>query len=135
MKAYLAIKFYEDFSNRQEVEALLGCLEEAGFESVCVVRDCEAWGRYTFQPSVLMQKSFDLIEASDVVVIELSEKGVGLGIEAGYAHAKGIPVVTIAKTGSDISKTLRGISDAVFHYHDYTDLTAPLMQLRQKLQT
>jgi hypothetical protein len=57
-----------------------------------------------------------------MIVIELSEKGVGLGIEAGYAFAKGIPIITIARTGSDISETLRGISQDIFFYESYTQL-------------
>jgi len=57
-----------------------------------------------------------------VVLVDLTEKGVGLGIEAGYAYANGIPIVTIAQTGADISETLRGIASTVFFYTDYTDL-------------
>jgi len=30
------------------------------------------------------------------MVVDLTEKGVGVGIEAGYARARGIPIVTIA---------------------------------------
>jgi len=71
---------------------------------------------------VLMQKSFHEIDKSDVIIVELSEKGVGLGIEAGYAYAKGIPIITIARSGSDISQTLRGISQDIFFYESYTQL-------------
>ncbi len=69
-----------------------------------------------------MKKTFDLIGECDLVIIELSEKGVGLGIETGYACAKGIPVVTVAKRGSDISETLRGISEEIIFYDDVRDL-------------
>ncbi|HEX9925880.1 MAG TPA: hypothetical protein VGD99_24705 [Anaerolineae bacterium] len=48
-----------------------------------------------------MARSFVEIDSSEVVVIELSAKGVGLGIEAGYAYARRIPIVTIARTGSN----------------------------------
>jgi nucleoside 2-deoxyribosyltransferase len=52
----------------------------------------------------------------------LTEKGVGLGIEAGYAYAKGIPIITIVKSGSDISETLVGISKKIFLYNNIEDL-------------
>jgi hypothetical protein len=43
-------------------------------------------------------------------------KGVGLGIEAGFAFARGIPVLAAARAGSDISATLQGISARVCLY-------------------
>ncbi len=52
----------------------------------------------------------------------MTEKGVGLGIEAGYAYAKGIPIITIAERGSDISETLKGISKEIFFYDNIEDL-------------
>lgn len=63
-----------------------------------------------------MELTFEKISVCDLVVIDLTEKGVGVGIEAGYAFAKGIPVITIAKRGSDISDTLAGISKKVIFY-------------------
>ena len=38
-----------------------------------------------------------MIDFCNILVIELSEKGVGPRIQAGYAYAEGIPVVTVAK--------------------------------------
>jgi 2'-deoxynucleoside 5'-phosphate N-hydrolase len=70
-----------------------------------------------------MQKTFALIDASDTVVVDLTEKGVGIGIEAGYAYAKGKPVFTIAKRGSDISTTLSGISSRIAWYNDYSEIS------------
>ncbi len=119
MKAYLAIKFYEDGRNRAMIEGITAVLAQLGIDTICVVRDLEKWGEIHFSPDVLMQKSFHEIDQSDMIIVELSEKGVGLGIEAGYAYAKGIPIITIARTGSDISETLRGISQDIFFYESY----------------
>lgn len=77
-----------------------------------------------------MQRSFAEIEASDVVVIELTEKGVGVGIEAGYAYARGIPLVTIARKAADISETLQGISQKLFLYDDMDELAQFFRQLK-----
>ena len=97
-------------------------LARCGLELLCVTRDVERWGAVKLAPEELMKKTFGMIDGCAVVVIELSEKGVGLGIEAGYAYAKGVPVVTIARQGAEISETLRGISRKVFFYDAYRDL-------------
>ena len=94
------------------------------YQCICVTRDIEKWGQVRFEPKHLMQKTFEIIDSCAVVVIDLSEKGVGLGIEAGYAYAEGRPIVTIAEEGSDISETLEGISSQCFVYKDYNQLSA-----------
>jgi len=69
-----------------------------------------------------MKETFKRIGSCDLVVIEFSEKGVGLGIEAGYAFARGIQVVTIAEEGSQVSETLEGISRRVIKYRSLDEL-------------
>ena len=122
MQAYLAIKCYADNANRSRIEGISTALAACGIRTLCIARDLEQWGALHFDPHTLMQKSFEAIDACDLVVVDLTEKGVGIGIEAGYAHARGIPIVTIAQAGSDISETLRGISDAVWLYEKFSDL-------------
>ncbi len=116
MKAYIAIKYYRDFKNKEIIDKLNYVLEKKGFETTCLIRDYEIDRNLKFQPKELMELTFSKIDECQLVVIELSEKGVGLGIEAGYAYAKGIPIITVAKKGSDISETLRGISTKVIIY-------------------
>lgn len=69
-----------------------------------------------------MRRTFAEIDASDLVVVDLTEKGVGVGIEAGYARAKQIPIVVIAQRGADLSTTLRGVVRAVIVYDDLRQL-------------
>ncbi len=122
MKVYLAIKYHPDNKNRSLIEQISQALAQNGVETVCVVRDLEKWGQVHFSPEELMQGSFDALATCDVIVIELTEKGVGLGIEAGYAWAKGIPIITIARTGSDISTTLQGISEKLLWYDEVDEI-------------
>ena len=122
MKAFISIKYHADHRNRERIEAISSVLEEGGYQTVCIVRDVEQWGRVQLSPDALMARTFEEIDSSDLVVIDLTEKGVGVGIEAGYAHAMGIPVVVIARKGADISKTLQGISRAVFWYEGWDEL-------------
>ena len=122
MKVYLAIKFYEDCENRDFIEKISYALEENGIAMVSMTRDFEKWGQVRFSPEELMIKSFEQIDLCDLVLVELSEKGVGIGIEAGYAYAKDIPIISIAKSGCDISSTLQGISKGTCNYNGIDDL-------------
>ncbi len=130
MRAYFGIKFHPDNRNRQVIEAISQTLASCDIETRCVRRDIERWGELSFSPQSLMAQTFDMIRSCDIALIELSEKGVGLGIEAGFAYAQGIPVVTIAREGSDISTTLAGISRHIALYRDPKDLEALFSGLR-----
>lgn len=122
MKAYLIIKFKEDNSNRKLIEDISAVLEKIGIETIVMARDYEKWGEVKFAPSELMQKTFQIIDSSDLLIVEFSEKGVGIGIEAGYAYAKNKPIYVIAKEGSDISSTIKGIAKNIFFYKNPEEL-------------
>src|SRR5262249_19910731 len=130
MKAYLGIKFHPDDRNRETIELVSQALASCGFETVCVRRDLEKWGAVTLSPQELMTKTFEIIRACHLTVIDLTEKGVGVGIEAGYSYAQTIPIIIIAREGSDISDTLRGISQAVYFYRSPADLRECFTRLR-----
>lgn len=134
MKAYLAIKYHIDNRNRPIVQAISDALQKHGCDSYCVARDLEHWGKTQFSAEDLMQRSFAAIEGCDFVLVELSEKGVGLGIEAGYAYAIGKPIVTLAQTDCDISTTLSGISSYTDRY-DSATLEARLARALKTLRS
>jgi nucleoside 2-deoxyribosyltransferase len=129
MKTYLAIKFHPDGSNKKHISDISKALEKAGIETLCFIRDIEEYGKKQFKSKELMKKAFKALDSCDLLIIDLTEKGVGLGIEAGYAYAKGISIVTIAKKGSDISKTLRGISEVIIFYTKPEDIVKELMNI------
>lgn len=113
MKIYLAIKYFEDNQNINLIKKIKDSLKKVGFSVVVLVGESK---KYT--PKELMNEAFRLIDESNVVLVEFSEKGVGLGIEAGYVFAKKKPIVVIAKVGSEISETMRGIAKEVIFYED-----------------
>ena len=123
MKAYLAIKFHADYSDKKVIEDISNALEKAGITTVVMVRDFEKWGERRFASQELMRETFRQIDLSDILVVEYSEKGVGLGIEAGYAYAKNIPIFVIARTGSEISETIKGIARSIFFYDNVSEIT------------
>jgi hypothetical protein len=121
MKAYLGIKYHNDHRNRTQIDFLSSLFEELDYSVTCITRDIEVWGQVSFTPNELMKKTFQIINESNLVVIDLTEKGVGLGIEAGYAYSRGIPIITIANK-NNISTTLLGISKYNYVYTDRDDL-------------
>ncbi|OPX43133.1 2'-deoxynucleoside 5'-phosphate N-hydrolase 1 [Ruminiclostridium hungatei] len=122
MKAYIGIKFYQDYRNRELIEKISEALEKNSITTSCVVRDMEKWGKVEYEPKELMENALSEIDSCDIVIIEFTEKGIGLGIESGYAFAKGVPIITIAQEGSEISNTLMGISKKIFIYKDSSEL-------------
>lgn len=122
MKAYIGIKYHEDYRNKAIVDKISSILENNGYETICIVRDTNIEQQNKYNPRDLMKLTFEKIDNCDLVIIDLTEKGVGLGIEAGYAYAKEIPIITIAKSSSDISETLVGISKKIFLYNNIEDL-------------
>jgi nucleoside 2-deoxyribosyltransferase len=133
LKAYIGLKFHQDARNRHTIDLISEALNSAGFETVCIHRDVEFFGQVQLTPKDLMAQTFDIIRSCQLVVIELTEKGVGLGIEAGYAHARDIPVVTVAYQGADISNTLRGISRETYSYNDAEGLCCFFRSLAEEL--
>ncbi len=130
MKAYLAIKFHEDYKNRDLIEQISNSLEIAGFKSTVMVRDYEKWGKIQFTPVELMELTFKLIDESNLLILEFSEKGTGLGIEAGYAYAKNKPIIVVAQYSSEISLTLSGIANEIYFYENPKELSQIFKNLK-----
>lgn len=122
MKVFLSVKYHQSMRNRPFIEAVIASLNSAGIQVVCAVRDFEDWGKLDLPVQELMTRTFDAILDCDLVLVEQTEKGTGLGIEAGYAHAHQIPVMTIARQGSEVSHTLKGISQEILYYQSIDEI-------------
>lgn len=122
MKIYLAIKFHSDFSNRKLIEDILLIFEKTGHETTVAVRDFENWGAIKLSNKEIMTRAFESIKNSDLLIVECSEKGVGLGLVIGYAKGINKKVIVIAKTGTEISDTIEGTADKIIFYDHVDDL-------------
>lgn len=131
MNVFLSIKFHADHSNRRLTEEILEILESCGGKACCIVRDYEKWGAVQFDSRELMRVTMREIRDAHLVVVELTEKGVGIGIEAGYAAARGIRVITIASRETEVSATLAGISEDVFYYSNTAELQGYFQRILQ----
>lgn len=74
----------------------------------------------------MMQQALHEIDRCDMLIAETSVKGIGIGVEAGYAKAKGIPVIYMRNKNTEHSTTVSGISDYQLIYTDANDLAEQL---------
>jgi nucleoside 2-deoxyribosyltransferase len=122
MKFYFGIKFREDLSNKDLIERICNIAEQRNHQIICDHRDLEQWGKRSFSMNKLMEKTFEIIENSDAVIIEFSESGVGLGIEAGFSAARNVPVYILLPKGRKLSPTMKGICKNCFEYETDEDI-------------
>ena len=87
--------------------------------------------RYVFSASQerqMMGQAFADIDKSDLLIAEVSEKGIGIGVEVGYAIAKRKPVIYLRRATAEHSTTVSGASDFQIIYEDADDLNSQLMK-------
>jgi len=118
MKAFLAIKYYDDMKNKDTIEKICKALEKRGIETFAFARDIQNYEKCTLTPNKIMNLAFENIKSSDIFIIDASELSIGIGIEAGYAYSNKIPIYLIAKKGSEVSNSIKGISKKFFTYED-----------------
>lgn len=77
----------------------------------------------------LMKLALEKINESDLLLAELSYKSIGIGLEVGYAKAKGKRIIYIHRVGTELSTTMDGICDIRVEYKDISDLLVQLKKL------
>lgn len=132
-KLFLGIKFHEDYRNREIIEKISEYSNASDMECVVTARDFENWGERRYPQRKLMRMVFSEIDKSDALILEFSEKGVGMAIEAGYAFSKGIPVFVIAKENSDISTTFEGVTHGIYFYKDVSELPRLIKKIKEQI--
>ena len=74
----------------------------------------------------MMQQVMTDISNCDILLAETTHKGIGIGIEAGYAKAQNKPVVYLRQHNAEHSTTLSGISDYQIIYESTEALSKQL---------
>ena len=119
MKAYISISFNKRDQSDQELDALRRVLNDFNIIPFVFV------DQYKFDPAqeqVMMQQAMEDIDQCTMLIAETSDKAIGIGVEVGYAKAKGKPVIYIRKSTAEHSTTVSGISDFQIIYTDESDL-------------
>lgn len=123
MKAYISISYQKRRSLNTAITAIMTVLEEHQIESLVFV------DQHKFEPEQereMMQAALASLEQCDILIAETSHKGIGIGIEAGYAKAKKKQVVYLRHKESEHSTTLSGVSDYSVIYKSADDLQQQL---------
>ncbi len=70
----------------------------------------------------MMVKVLGKIDECDILIAELSDKQVGIGLEVGYAKAKNKRIIYIKRIDAAYSTTVGGVADDIIDYKNCTDL-------------
>lgn len=134
-KAFMSLKFYNGEKSKKQVEDLTRVMNQAGIENVVMVRDVEKYGKAELPEGkkLMLDYAFPAMKECDMLVVEFSEKGVGLGIGAGYTYAIGKPIYVIAKNGSDISLTMQNLAKRVIFYNEPEDLLEEFKKIEKEV--
>ena len=124
-KAFMSLKFHDGEEDKKKIDDLTEALLNAGIQNVVMARDVEKYGEAVLPEGTKLMPdyAFPAMRECDMLIVEFSEKGVVLGIGAGYAYAIGLPIYVIAKTGSDISLTMSNLAKEVIFYDSVDELT------------
>lgn len=128
-KAYLAISYSHRKLFDKEVQSLVELCEMNDIELLSFV------DKYNFKDNEekeMMETAFLEIDKSDFLIAELTTKSVGVGIEIGYACAKGKPVIYLRKKDSEYSTTAYGSSTYKIEYENETDLRDSMRKLLKR---
>jgi nucleoside 2-deoxyribosyltransferase len=123
MQAYISISFTQRPFLNEAVTAIKVALLHHGIDAFVFV------DRYHFEKDeahAMMQQAFADIDRAGLLIAETSDKAIGIGIEAGYAKAKGKPVIYLRHVTAEHSTTLAGTSDQQVIYENALDLEIQL---------
>lgn len=130
MQAYISISFSKRKELEKEVQAIKSALEKFEIFGYVFVDENQFSSN---EERMMMQKAMGDIEKSAILIAEVSEKGIGIGIEVGYAKAKNIPVIYVRNSSSEHSTTVSGIADFRIIYENEIDLQEQLDKILKNL--
>ncbi|MES1222157.1 MAG: nucleoside 2-deoxyribosyltransferase [Bacteroidota bacterium] len=126
MKAYISVSFSKRKFLDKEIAAIIETLTDFQISGFVFV------DQYKFditQEREMMQQAIADIDNCDLLIAETSDKGIGIGIEVGYAKAKCKPIIYLRKKDAEHSTTVSGISDYQIVYRDSVDLQRQLINV------
>lgn len=133
MRAYIAVNYSKKEYLSEELCVITTTLEEFGIQSIVFVNTYQHTS--IDDEKTMMQQALADIDQCDWLIAETSYKGIGIGVEAGYAKAKNKPVIYMRKKDAEHSSTVSGISDFQIIYTDMEDLKKQLINVIQVLRS
>ncbi len=130
MIAYISISYSNRKNLQVEVDAIMETLQQYGITGFVFA---DTYSFNASQEKEMMEQAFADIDQSLLLIAETSEKGIGIGVEAGYAKAKGKTVIYLRNKAAEHSTTVAGTSDFQIIYSDTNDLQYQLSSVLNKL--
>lgn len=122
-RAYLAVSLDHRPHLESVIQTLQNCLNKYSIDLFVFV------DHYHFSSNEeveMMQTAMIEIDRSDILIAEVSDKAIGVGLEAGYAAAKNKPVWYLRNKAAAHSSTVSGIASERIYYLDEQDLAHQL---------
>jgi len=123
MKAYISISYNKRLELIDELQSIIETLKGVHIHPFVLVDNFKFSSE---QEKEMMQQAMLSIDNCDLMIVETSDKAIGIGIEVGYAKAKGKPVIFTRNRNAEHSTTVAGISDSQIIYDDVKDLKGQL---------
>lgn len=120
---YISSSFSRQKELKETIDTIKKAIEVVDYTSFVFI---EQYSFDVIQEREMMQRALLDIDKSCCLLAETTDKGIGIGIEAGYAKAQGKPVVYIRKVEASHSTTMSGMSDYHVLYQDTKDLSEQL---------
>ncbi|TMI64366.1 MAG: hypothetical protein E6H07_00170 [Bacteroidetes bacterium] len=123
MQAYIAISYNKRKQLQTELDAIKEVLKQYSIIPFVFVDN------YNFdakQEKEMMQAAFAEINKCDLLIAEVSDKAIGIGIEVGYAKAKKKTIIYLRAVGAEHSTTIGGTTDCTIIYNSTVDLKSRL---------
>lgn len=131
MTAYISVSYSKRKSVEHELNTISSTLKAFGITPFIFV------DKYKFESSEekqMMTQAMSDIDNCDILIAETSDKGIGIGIEVGYAKAKNKTVIYLRQKEAEHSTTVSGISDFQVIYDSPEDLHAQLSSVLRKIK-
>ena len=122
-KAYISISYNKRQELNDELQSIIETLKKFHIKPFVFVDNFKFSSE---QEKEMMQQAILSIDDCDLLIAETSDKGIGIGVEVGYAKAKGKPVIYMRNKNADHSTTVSGLSDSQIIYDDVKDLKEQL---------
>lgn len=72
--------------------------------------------------------NYEQLAGCDLMIAEISDKSLGLGIELGWADRAGVPIVCLSKEGATFSPSVATVCNRFYTYRDRETLIAAITE-------
>ena len=125
-KAFIAASFNDQEEMKAELDAMVTSLEEHGYEAIVFIRE----NTDGMNVNQMLDAAYAKIDASSLLVVNLTHDPRGVFLEVGYAVKKSIPVLALVREGEKVSSTMAGsVSEPIRTYANVAQIPSILSEL------